>query len=696
MSFLAPWFLVGGLAVAGPLLFHLIRRSARERVPFSTLLFLRPAPPRETRRLRLEDLLLLILRCAAIVLLAGAFARPFLSGQIPPPPPAASGRQILVLLDTSASMRRPGLWVRATALAQARFALATIADRVALMVFDRQLRSVFTVAEWTAWPPDRREALARERLAQLAPGWAGTQLGPALTGAAEQFSDAVPGGSAPGAVELVLISDLQEGASLEGLQGHEWPKGLRVVLEPVTPTTPGNAAVQILPADPAVASRTNSARLRVVNTSDSKEERFHLGWLAADGGSLPRATNEAYVAPGRSRVFPLPPLPAGVAAGGLRLTGDAADFDNTAWFAAPEAERLTVAYLGSDSLRDPAFMGHYLARAFPATARREVAIVPALTNGAVSTQVLAQAAFAVIPGLLAPDAARVMADWVAGGKAALFVMTNAAAAATLGALLGTPVEAAEDAAAFSLLGEIDFTHPLFAPFAEPKFSDFSRIHFWKHRVLTLPAGLKARVLARFDDRSPALTEFPVGKGRLLCWSAGWHPVDSQLAVASKFVPLLQTMLEWSGAGAPSPTQFQMGDPLPVPGVGAATVAWRRPDGKVVSLAGDAPFLETELPGIYTATVGSVVRRYAVNLPPEESRTPPLSADDLGKLGVPIQAPSPVAVVPVVTGRPSAREEWENTQKLWRWFLAGVIILGLAEIGLAYRRTLRVGAGGAVV
>ncbi len=45
MSFLAPFFLLGALAVAAPILFHLIRRTTRERKAFSSVMFLLPSPP---------------------------------------------------------------------------------------------------------------------------------------------------------------------------------------------------------------------------------------------------------------------------------------------------------------------------------------------------------------------------------------------------------------------------------------------------------------------------------------------------------------------------------------------------------------------------------------------------------------------------------------------------------------------------
>src|SRR5437667_954282 len=100
MSFLTPLFLLGALAVAFPVVFHLIRRTTRERTPFSSLMFLQPSPPRLTRRSRLEHLLLLCLRCAVLCLLAMGFARPFVKKAINPEP-SAGARRIVVLVDTS-------------------------------------------------------------------------------------------------------------------------------------------------------------------------------------------------------------------------------------------------------------------------------------------------------------------------------------------------------------------------------------------------------------------------------------------------------------------------------------------------------------------------------------------------------------------------------------------------------------------
>ena len=67
MSFLAPLFVLGTLAIAAPILFHLIRRTSKEKTLFSSLMFLKPSPPRLTRRSRFEHLLLLALRCLVLI-----------------------------------------------------------------------------------------------------------------------------------------------------------------------------------------------------------------------------------------------------------------------------------------------------------------------------------------------------------------------------------------------------------------------------------------------------------------------------------------------------------------------------------------------------------------------------------------------------------------------------------------------------
>ncbi len=683
MSFLTPWFLLGALAVGGPVLFHLIRRSARERMPFSSLLFLRPTPPRATRRRKLEHIALLLLRCLGVLLLAAGFARPFFPKGNALPPPESGGRQTVVLLDTSASMRREGLWPKASAVARQYLEKASRADGVAVLTFDQQPRTLISFTDWSSWPVDQRAALAKQRLDAVSPGWGGTQLGLALTTAVEQFADDASRAGVPGPREVALISDLQEGASLDGLQGHDWPKGVRVIIEQVDSKLRGNAGLEILDASVASAGIGRDVRVRVVNASDSDRERFLLGWSAERGTGFASNPAQIYLPPGQIRTFSAPDLPTGAPTGVLRLTGDNEDFDNTAYFAASEMEQVIIAYFGSESANDPEHLRYYLQRAFPETARRQVELVSTVSNYVFSLETLKRAALAIIPRSLNADEVKAVREWLAGGKTALLVMTNVQSDTTLAALAGTAgIEVSEGSGDYALLGEVDFTHPIFAPFADPRFSDFSRIHFWKHRRWAIPPSLPALVLAKFDDGAPALAQITIGKGSLLVLATGWNPADSQLAVSTKFLPLMQTILDWSGGAAPARSQFQTGEAIPSPVSSGDALQWRRPDGKVVGLAAGTPFTETDLPGIYTVTAGSRLRRFAVNLPLDESRTAPLSPDDLARLGVPLRSTAefPAAKSPGEQRR-LQQGELENRQKLWRWLIVGLLAVALVEIAL---------------
>src|SRR3954454_24844814 len=101
MTFLAPLFLLGALAIAGPIIAHLIRRSTKERTPFSSLMFLQHTPPRVTHRSPIENWWLLLLRCGVILLLALSFEPPLWPQAATPAQPNATRHRTVLLVDTS-------------------------------------------------------------------------------------------------------------------------------------------------------------------------------------------------------------------------------------------------------------------------------------------------------------------------------------------------------------------------------------------------------------------------------------------------------------------------------------------------------------------------------------------------------------------------------------------------------------------
>ena len=76
MGFLAPLMLIGAAAGSIPLILHFFYRARYKPVPWGAMKFLRLAVEQTSRRLRFQEIVLLILRILVMILLAIALARP--------------------------------------------------------------------------------------------------------------------------------------------------------------------------------------------------------------------------------------------------------------------------------------------------------------------------------------------------------------------------------------------------------------------------------------------------------------------------------------------------------------------------------------------------------------------------------------------------------------------------------------------
>ena len=162
-----------------------------------------------------------------------------------------------------------------------------------------------------------------------------------------------------------MISDFQSGARLEGLQGFEWPKKLRVELEPLTARELSNASLQILEETQQLFSAVTNApvRVRLANSTNAKSEQFALGWR--NGTQVVGETVKLTCLPARIALSISPGIPA--EADSLVLSGDSVPFDNNAYFARRKVEPIAICYFGPDSAEDPNGMRYYLHRAFEQT-----------------------------------------------------------------------------------------------------------------------------------------------------------------------------------------------------------------------------------------------------------------------------------------------------------------------------------------
>lgn len=673
MSLLFPLYALGALAIVIPIYLHLQRRPPSETVEFSSLAFLKPSKKiRVNRKSKLEHLPLLLLRCLALLFLAFMFARPFMND--PDALAAGEGERAILLVDTSASMRRAGLWEEAkTRIDKLLNDVDPDKDRLAILAFNDGFDSLLDFEQWAAAPASERLAIARAALEPLEPTWRASNLGRVLAEANDVLQD---DGGQPQRSFIYLVSDMQEGAELDELANTEWPEDLPLVPQLIEADDPANASLHLFPE--------RVSRLRLANDSPEADE-FHLAWV----GSTNRQS--IVLEPGAVRIFALPDgQPA--QGGELKIEGDAEPFDNRAFVAPPAALPVQLQVLGPRSANDPDGLFYYFERAFPKTGT----LAPSFPEPATFLADPERADLLVITEALEASTRDLVREQLLAGRRAVMVLTSVRSVPTLASLLNVPELNASEAKIddYALFQDLDFEHPALGAFTVPAVRDFTNVHVWHYRKLDpteFPDG--THILASFDrgDRGssdPAWLDIPVGKGRLLVLAAGWHPRDSQLARSSKFLPLCFSLLEYAGRNTEVETALAIGDALPWRDhLQSRTATLTTPDGKTRSLPLGQGVARADLPGLYHVEAEGRSVTYAANLVPSESRLAPLAADRFRSLGIPYGkgAASQRSRAEVeAAAKNLARSDVEARQRLWRWIVLALFLILVVETFLSGR------------
>ena len=236
---------------------------------------------------------------------------------------------------------------------------------------------------------------------------------------------------------------------------------------------------------------------------------------------------------------------------------------------------------------------------------------------------------------------------------------------------------------YALLESLKLDHPVLAVFRDARFSDFTNLHFWKHRELQNLPDEGIDVLARFDSGPPAWLAARRGDGQLLVMTSGWTPADSQLALSTKFIPLLYSILQPVLEGKTQSRQFVVGSKVNVTrfnnGQAGGDVTVMPPGDGAVAISVDT-FFTPLAPGLYTAKGSDWSETFAVNLKTAESRTEPIVMNQFKKLGLPmsgsVASPGDIAAAAAVGKTEAHRREY------WQWALAAVLLFVTLETVLA--------------
>lgn len=658
MSFLFPLYLLGAAALAVPILLHLRRRPPTEHLEFSSLMFLEKSPERMTRRTRLERWLLLALRCLALLLLAFAFGRPFLTS-IQLPSEKTRLTRAVILIDRSASMQREGL--RDQAIEAARTAIGKFAstDEVAIAFFDQDFTLASDLPALAGMGSTARTAALESIIVAEYPfpTWLGTDLGKAMVAAANLLltADAT---LAANTREIVLISDFQQGAKRDQFRENPWSEDVKVRCLPVTPVKNGNLSLALAATPPrSNIDEAEVYRVRITNAVDSDTAQATLAWKG-----FPNTALTTLVAPGTGRILSSPPRPPGAERGTLEISGDAHPFDNEVHVSPVQPRPLRILFTGdasdSGSAGSPLF---YLRRALQPTP----ALTPIVTEAPIpTTEALTENEVVVLTDTWTPETGAALHLFAKNGGLILAIPSAQTTSEAFAALTGEPDWTLSEAVVddYAMLADLDFEHPVLLPFARAQIRDFTKVRFWKHRTLTMTPSDSSRIVATFDGKSPALIEHRVGNGAIFAFLAGWRPAESQLALSSKFVPLLFSIFDHAGYSIRSaPTLY----------VGETTY---------------------KKPGFYEEENHGQKRLVAVNLDPSEGRVTPFDpAVDFAALGIPLLDDIETEVLPELSGTEKIQAESqqkEAKQKLWKWLILIALALLLLETWLAGRRSPR--------
>lgn len=695
MNFLNPLFLLGLLAVAVPVVIHLINIHRPRTVRFSTLAFFRELQKSTLRRIRIKRYLLMALRAAAVLLLALALARPFLPPTLSSSASSGEARIRVLLVDNSPSMNRVGpsgpLIDRAREVAGAILDRAAPGDRFMVATTNGEGRAGTLV----------NASRARELVSEIEAAPRGNYLPQVLEGIAGRLEEA----SATGVV-LYVISDGQAsqfaGSGQVELGEHA---SEHMVVQPVLlgEANQQNVSIASVELGGQMVNRGSPVEL-LVEVRNEGDNPVANQYLSLESGGEIRGEYEFGLQPGESRTFSFDYIPGqtGDNPGRVMLEGDELAYDNVRHFVVRVPESRSVTVLRREGEGEGSFQS-YLLPALEAAQRTD-------TQLEVNRHTFAEAEPAdwEQADVLVFDGPRYVPEYWFDGLQR-YVQEG-------GGLLFFPSEQGDVQnynAFFQLFnggryGDVNGTYASFQPVAqmaalveghpvlddlfEKEKDDEIRLdmpQIYYHYLYEEPSNTGSYVLLETESGAPLFAEQRFGEGTVLISAIGTDPGWSNFPVNPLYAPLYYRSLLYAASGEQGGiVQHTLGEPfdwqtdltgagvsLTLNGREARPEVSSRPEGMRLQYAGR----EWE-PGILQVRAGEQTRRVAVNLDIMESRFATLEEQQLRAY-----YGDQVAVSDVISAGDMSAERLDAQlqsagfgREIWNWFVWAALILLLTE------------------
>ncbi len=665
MSFLQIGFLAALVALAIPIIIHLVFRPRARRAPLGTLRFLQLVLAQHARRRRLMHWLLLGLRLATLALIAFLFARPYWMADS-----LSDKRTTVLLIDQSASMnlRLDGdrLIDRAIASARKLVADARPNEQFQIALFDHAVHPL-ALAEESGKASDNSAGFTGPKMLRLltAPRECS---GATDYGAAVAWVRDILAKAPPGQKRLYIFTDLQQ-SGLAWSEVDSLPDEVLTQLHDLGRSAVNNVAV--------VEARAERSWVRPQEHTVVHATLYNGGPFTIE--ELPVVLNlsgpakkielreQLKIEPGASQSlkFELPPLAAGLWQGAVSaITEDDLPLDNQRHIAILASSPYQVLLIDGRSADNAALSATYfldsaLRLAPPGEMSGVSPFEPREIRADEAIPSLDQFDVVVLAdvGELSRAKAEQLKQFVARGGGLIgfggenVTAENIAALAAVDLAPGI-VKGAKYATDLPFrLKSWDIKHPIFAPFADPQLGDLSRLAF-SARTEIRPAA-EAGVLASFRDGGPAIIERRIGKGSIL-----WLAISAD-----------RRWSDWTSSRLYLPLVYQV--------LGHQTGLLD--GGRVRQLALDGTADAVLKPGVHEREGYSLV----INLSSRESETDRCLADDfLKRFGLKTGRNDSGPPSETLAQASLGSELMDN--ELWPW-LAGLLLVGLVlETVLANR------------
>lgn len=671
LQFLQGWLWAFGIAAAIPIVLHLLSRQRLRKIPFSSLMLIARLEKSQMRRLRMRQLLLLILRTLAILALVFAFTRPLIKSEST----GVLGDQetaAVLVLDQSASMSALGESGRrmdaARGVARGIMESFRPGDRVAFIADTGQTAPAHFLQSQTDWSAALDSAGAADGRAELgAAVETGLRLLDTLKSAAK---------------ELYVITDGQQ-SSWQSLPEAVAP-GTRVYLAVVHDPMQPNRSLKRIDFGASLWVAHSPMEVDVTVANSGADVRDLPVSLFLDGNRV--AQESVSIADGDSALVTLgvSSLAPGWHYGRVEISSDAWPEDNALYFALEAAPSLPVLVVGDNR----EVVRPVMAALRPRPETRTPFAPEAVSTGALSSEIDPRFGLVVLAGVNAlPQGAwaRVL-RYVEHGGGLWVLLDPGNDAANYNQYLLDPLWHTDIKARVMAIKGGSFV-TLQRPVRHPIFSylegapEYPEIRFGGGAKLG-PVDRDA-VLQRFSDGSPAVLEAQHGDGRVIMFTGYADPQQSDFVYHPLFVPEVQATATYLARHGTVGVRayYDVGDHPEGLAAAAGKWSWTTPAGDTVMLpAGSMDLPVMREAGVYRLLRdGRPVRYYAANVDSTEFDLAPVEdwADVWGQ--------TPFEMLAADGSLSDQIHEARVGIDLWRPALVLALLLLLAEMLVAWPR-----------